>query len=88
MAPDNKVNLEHASLFIRKVRVKLGVLLGRAKALEKNSAKYPIDRVLYETYSVSTGSYNFVQRNVFLSPTQKWAIIELLESAAINGNRI
>ncbi|XP_054708218.1 uncharacterized protein F54H12.2-like [Uloborus diversus] len=41
-----KVVLEHASLFIRKVQVSPGVSLGHAKALEKSSAKYPIDRVL------------------------------------------
>ena len=32
-----KVTLEHASLFIRKVKVSPGVLLGHAKALEKKN---------------------------------------------------
>ncbi|GFW89632.1 uncharacterized protein TNCV_1025161 [Trichonephila clavipes] len=46
-----KVVLDHVSLFIRKVRVNPGVILGHAKALEKTSAKYPINRVLCKVYS-------------------------------------
>ncbi|GFW79193.1 uncharacterized protein TNCV_2476001 [Trichonephila clavipes] len=47
-----KVVLDHVSLFIRKVRVNPGVILGHAKALEKTSAKYPINRVLCKVYSI------------------------------------
>lgn len=83
--PDFKVILEHASLFVRKVKVSPGVLLGHAKALEKTSAKYPIDRVLCKTYSISTGSRSFMQDNVFLGPLPKRIIIGLLENASING---
>lgn len=84
-APDYKVMLQHASLFIRKVKVSPGVSIGHAKALEKSNAKYPIDRVLCKTYSISSGSWSFMQDNVFLGSMPKRVIIGLLENSAING---
>ena len=51
--PAHKVILEHASFFILKVKVSPGVLLEHAKALEKSSTKYPINRVLRKSYSTS-----------------------------------
>ena len=36
---DFKISLENASLFVRKIRVSPGVVLGHAKSLEKTSAK-------------------------------------------------
>ena len=84
-APEYKIILDHASIFIRKVKVSPGVLLGHAKALEKSSAKYPIDRVLCKTYSISMGSRSFMQDNVFLGSMPKRIIIGLLENAAMSG---
>ncbi|GFX55676.1 uncharacterized protein F54H12.2 [Trichonephila clavipes] len=55
-----KVVLQHVSLFIRKEKVNPGVTLGHAKALEKSTAKYPIDRVLCKTYSIPKGSWSFM----------------------------
>ncbi|GBN24006.1 hypothetical protein AVEN_153273-1 [Araneus ventricosus] len=49
---ENKVVLEKISLLIRKVCVSPGVILGHVKALEKETAKYPINRVLCKVYSV------------------------------------
>ena len=80
-----KVVLEHASLYIRKVKPSPGVSLGHAKALEKTSAKYPIDRVLCKTYSISAGSWSFLQDNVFLGTMPKRIILTLLPNAAMNG---
>ncbi|GFU56632.1 uncharacterized protein F54H12.2 [Trichonephila clavipes] len=60
-----KVVLDHVSLFIRKFRVNPGVILGHAKALEKTSAKYPINRVLCKVYSIPKGSMSFIQDNIF-----------------------
>ncbi|GFT65516.1 uncharacterized protein F54H12.2 [Trichonephila clavipes] len=57
-----KVVLDPISLFIRKVRVNPGIILGHAKALEKTSAKYPISRVLCKVYSIPKG-----EKHVFFS---------------------
>ncbi|GBL72976.1 Uncharacterized protein F54H12.2, partial [Araneus ventricosus] len=79
------VVLEHASLFVRKAKVSPGVSLGHAKALEKTSAKYPIDRVVCKTYSIPKGSLSFMQDNVFLGSMPKRLIITFVKNAAING---
>ncbi|GFX85347.1 uncharacterized protein F54H12.2 [Trichonephila clavipes] len=62
---DYKVVFDHISLFVRKVRVNPGVLIGHAKALEKATAKYPIDRVVCKVFSIPQSSYSFIQDNVF-----------------------
>ena len=83
--PDYKIVLEHASLYIRKVKPAPAVSLGHAKALEKTTAKYPIDRVICKTYSISTGSWSFLQDNVFLGTMPKRMIVTLLPNAAMSG---
>ncbi|GFY64447.1 uncharacterized protein F54H12.2 [Trichonephila inaurata madagascariensis] len=80
-----KVVLQHASLFIRKVKVSPGVSLGYAKALEKSTAKYPIDRVLCKTYSIPKGSWSFMQDNVFFGVMPKRVVVGCIDNAAING---
>ncbi|GBM31293.1 Uncharacterized protein F54H12.2 [Araneus ventricosus] len=79
------VIIEHASLFVRKVKVSPGVLLGHAKALQSTPAKYPIDRVLSKMYSISKGSFSFSQDNVFLGQMPKRLIITCVDNDAFNG---
>ncbi|GBO22378.1 hypothetical protein AVEN_213383-1 [Araneus ventricosus] len=79
------VIIEHASLFVRKVKVSPGVLLGHAKALQTTPAKYPIDRVLSKMYSISKGSFSFSQDNVFLGQMPKRLIITCVDNDAFNG---
>ncbi|GBL95302.1 hypothetical protein AVEN_37751-1 [Araneus ventricosus] len=52
----HKVLLERISLLVRKVHVSPRVILGHVKALEKEIARYPINRVLCKVYSVPQGS--------------------------------
>ncbi|GBN55099.1 hypothetical protein AVEN_25260-1 [Araneus ventricosus] len=62
IAPANgnyNVIIEHASLFLRKVKVSPGVLLGHAKALQSTPVKYPIDLVLSKMYSITKGLFHF-----------------------------
>ncbi|GFS29128.1 uncharacterized protein F54H12.2 [Trichonephila inaurata madagascariensis] len=82
-----KVVLQYASLFIRKVKVSPCVSLGHAKALEKSTAKYPIDRVLCKTYSIPKGSvcWSFIQDYVFLGVMPKRVVVGCIDKAAING---
>ncbi|XP_071042669.1 uncharacterized protein F54H12.2-like [Parasteatoda tepidariorum] len=80
-----KVTLDRISLLIRKVRVSPGVILGHAKVLEKDTAKYPIDRVLCEAYSIPKGNMSFVQDNVFVGQIPKRLIIGCVENDAFHG---
>ncbi|GBM38960.1 hypothetical protein AVEN_271068-1 [Araneus ventricosus] len=58
----HEVVLENISLLVRKVRVSPGVILGHVKALEKETAKYPINRALCKVYSVPQGSMSMPKR--------------------------
>lgn len=66
LKPDYKVHLKHVSLFIRKIKLSTGVSVDHTKAMEKWNAKYPIGRVLCKTNSIRSGSWSFMQNNVFL----------------------
>lgn len=83
---DYKIVLDHVSLFVRKVRINPGVILGHAKALEKTTAKYPIDRVVCKAFSVPQSSYSFVQDNVFSGQMPKRLVLACVDSDAYNGN--
>ncbi|XP_035231451.1 uncharacterized protein F54H12.2-like [Stegodyphus dumicola] len=85
-AGEFKVLLENASLFVRKVRVSPGVVLGHAKALEKSTAKYPINRVLCKAYSIPTGNMSFVQDNIFIGQMPNRIVVACIDNDAFNGN--
>lgn len=85
VAPNYRVLIEHASIFVRKVKVSPGVSIGHAKALEKSSAKYPIDRILCKVYSISQGSMSFGQDNVFLGQMPQRIVIACVDNDAFNG---
>ncbi|GFS71956.1 uncharacterized protein F54H12.2 [Trichonephila clavipes] len=80
-----KVVLDHVSLFIRKVRVNPGVILGHAKALEKTSAKYTINRVLCKVYSIPKGSMSFIQDNIFSGQMPKKLFVGCVDNEAFHG---
>ncbi|GBN27373.1 Uncharacterized protein F54H12.2 [Araneus ventricosus] len=79
------VIFEHASSFVRKVKVSPGVLLGHSKALQSTTARYPIDRILSKMYSISKGSFSFSQYKVFLLQMPKRLIITCVDNDAFNG---
>ena len=83
---DFKISLENASLFVRKIRVSPGVVLGHAKSLEKTSAKYPINRVLCKAYSIPAGNMSFVQDNIFTGQMPNRIVIACVDNDAFNGS--
>ncbi|GIY72273.1 uncharacterized protein F54H12.2 [Caerostris extrusa] len=80
-----KVVLEKINLLVRKVRVSPGVILGHAKALENDTAKYPLNRVLCKVYSVPKGSMSFVQDNIFVGQMPKRIIVGCVDNDAFHG---
>ncbi|KAF8785194.1 hypothetical protein HNY73_010768 [Argiope bruennichi] len=70
-----KVVMEKISLLVRKVRVSPGVILVHVKALEKETAKYPINRVLCKVYTIPQGSMSMGQDNIFVGQMPKRVII-------------
>lgn len=80
-----KVVIEKTSLFIRKVKVSPGVILGHAKSLEKSTAKYPINRVNCKVYSIPAGNMSFIQDNIFVGQMPKRLVVACVDNDAFNG---
>ena len=58
--PDFKVKVLDAVLKFRKVHISLNVYLGITSVLKKDTAQYPVRRVVIKNYSVSAGQYQKV----------------------------
>ena len=59
--PTYKVNILSASVFVRKVKVSSGIMLGHMKALQKGTAKYPLKRNLCKMVSIPRGNLSLTQ---------------------------
>ncbi|GFT20817.1 uncharacterized protein F54H12.2 [Trichonephila clavipes] len=81
-----KIVFDHVSIFVRKVHINPGVLIAHAKALEKATAKYPIDRVNCKVFSIPQSSYSFIQDNVFSGQMPKRIVLACVDNDAFNGN--
>lgn len=77
--------IEHASLFVRKLKLNPAVTLAHEKALEKGNAKYPMKRVVLKTFSIAGGLQAQAQDNLFLSQTPTRIVVGLVDSDAFNG---
>ncbi|PIK55304.1 hypothetical protein BSL78_07776 [Apostichopus japonicus] len=90
MSADNgkqyKVVIKDASLFVRKVKLNPSVALGHARALEKATAKYPIQRVVTKMFSIPTGNMSFIQDHIFLGQLPKKVIVGCVRNTAFNGS--
>ena len=84
-ANDYKVKIKEIYLFVRKVKLSSSVLLAHAKALEKTPVKYPITRVQMKKFSISKGSMNYVQENLFLGQMPKRVVIGCVDTDAFHG---
>ena len=80
-----KTILTHVSLFVRKCKLNPVVMLAHEKALENNTAKYPLKRVTVKTFSVPTGNLSATQDNLFISQLPTRLIVSLVDSDAFNG---
>jgi hypothetical protein len=59
--------------------------MGRVKALEMTSCKYPIRRIEVKVDTVPRGNMNYVQANMFLGQLPKRLVIGCVDSDALNG---
>jgi len=80
-----KAVIESASLWVRKVQISPSVRIAHEKALMKNNAKYPIHRVLINTFSIPQGNMNMVKDNIFHGQVPRKLVIGLVDSDAYNG---
>ena len=81
-----KVVITNAALRIRKVKLSPNIQLAHAKALQLNSAKYPLHRVEVKVFSVPAGNLSTCQENLFLGQLPKRIIIGCVDNDALNGS--
>ncbi len=72
-------------IFVKKVSVSPGVQLGHAQALLSTTAKYPIERVCLNNFSIPPGSRVSNQENIFLGMSTKSIILATTENSAFSG---
>lgn len=78
--------ITRASLFVRKVKLNPAVALAHAKALEKTTAKYPLNRVTVKTFSIPKGNMSVTQDNLFLTQLPKRLVVGLVNSEGYLGD--
>ena len=83
---DGKVQIDDASLFVRKVKVHPSIQIGHIRALERTTAKYPIKRVETKVFSIPKGNMSANQENLFLGQLPKRVVIGLVENRAFSGD--
>ena len=83
--PSYKVIIKNASVFVRKVKISPGVMLGHMKALEKGTAKYPFKRNLCKMVSIPQGNLSLTQDHVFLGQLPTRIVLGCVTNDAFNG---
>jgi len=83
-----KVNITHASLFVRKVKLMPSVFLAHAKALERGTAKYPIRRVVCTSFTIPQNyrDVNHVHEKLFSGQLPSRMVIGLVHTYSMPNN--
>jgi len=80
-----KVKITHASLFARKVKVMPSVFL--AYAMERNTAKYPIRRVVCKSFTIPQNYLDMNHEKLFSGQLPTCIVIGLVDNRSFNGSR-
>ncbi|XP_060088987.1 uncharacterized protein F54H12.2-like [Heteronotia binoei] len=80
-----KLQMDSASLFVKKVRVSTGVRLAHAEALMTSTAKCPVDLVSMKMFSISAGAHVSKQDNLFLGQLPKMVVMALVDNDAFSS---
>ncbi|XP_071948941.1 uncharacterized protein F54H12.2-like [Antedon mediterranea] len=81
-----KLQLEAASIYVRKVKLNPSIALAHAKALERGSAKYPLRRVAVKTLSIPRGNLSFTRESLYNGNLPKRLVVGLVGTDAFNGD--
>ena len=84
---DYKVKITHASLFVRKVKLMPSVFLAHAKALERETAKYPIRRVVCKSFAIPQNYLDVNHEKLFSGQLPTRIVVGLVDNRAFNGHR-
>ena len=81
-----KVQIVHASMFVRKVKLMPSVFLAHAKTLENGTAKYPIRRVVCKSFAVPQNYRDVSHEKLFSGQLPTRVVVGLVNNRAFNGH--
>ena len=80
-----RVKLDSVKMIIRKVQVNPVIRVAHAKALEMETAKYPITCGECNTCTVNSGTRNHTEENLYSGQIPKFSVIGFIKNSGING---
>lgn len=80
------LQIEEASLIVRRAKISPAVLLAHAKALSQTTAKYPLTRVEVKAVAIHRGVNGETLDNVILGQLPKRIILGFVDNKAYNGH--
>jgi len=81
-----KVQVLHASLFVRKVKLMSSVFVAHAKTLESGTAKYPIRRVVCKSFTIPQGYRDINHEKLFYGQLPTRIVVGYFSNRAFNGH--
>ena len=84
-APDYKITITNATLFVKKATLNPAVQLAHIKALDKSTVKYPLRNVSMKVYSIPAGARSHTHENLFLNTLPKRLVLCCIDNDAYNG---
>ncbi len=81
-----RIDIQDATLFVRKVAVADHVFLAHQHTLLSNNAIYPISHVVMRTFSIPQGNLSGPQDNVFLGQLPQEVLVVFVDNDAASGN--
>lgn len=85
-APDCRIEIISAKLFIRKLKITPSLALAHEKILQTKPALYPITRVECKIIHLPSGQKNFAHENVFWGLLPNRIILGIVDNKAFNGD--
>jgi hypothetical protein len=85
-APNYKVIIQDATLFVRRVTIADHVYLAHQHTLQQANAIYPIAQVVMKSYSIPQGNLSGPQDNIFLGQLPTVMIIGFVDNDAAAGS--
>ncbi|GFR06394.1 uncharacterized protein F54H12.2 [Trichonephila clavata] len=83
---DFKMVIQHASLFVRKVKVAPSIMIGHETALGNGAIKMPIRRTEVKSFALSSGMQSITISNAFIGQLPTLLIMGMVSNNAFNGD--
>ena len=83
---ENRIKIESAILYVRKVKLSLAAFLTNAKTLETTNAKYPV-RIVCKSVTISQGLYDCTHEKLFSGQLPNRIIVGIVRNDAFTWSK-